>query len=185
MTLHEYLAIAYSLVFSLAAVRLVSGLPYAIDRDSRYIVHLAYVVAALFAIAADFWAQWEARDAVWTFPRFLLQLTGPGALYFLACTLIPDNPSSVSSWQDQFFASRTKIFGTLCAWALILTVNATVFTDLPLVHPFRALHLGILVVGLAGLATDRPRAHLMVLIFGVVGLVIASTVLLSLPITAN
>ncbi len=182
MTLHEYLAIAYSLVFSLAAVRLVSGLPYAIDRDSRYPVHLAYVVAALFAIAADFWAQWEARDTVWTFPRFLLQLTGPGALYFLACTLVPDNPAAVASWERHFFSARKKCFGTLCAWALILTVNATVFTGLPWVHPFRGLHLGILALGVAGLSTDRPRAHLMILIVGVFGLVIASSVLLSLPI---
>jgi len=182
VTLHEYLAIAYSLVFSLAAVRLVSGLPYAVERDSRYLVHLAYVVAALFAIAADFWAQWEARDTVWTFPRFLLQLTGPGALYFLACTLIPDSPATVESWQDHFFASRKKIFGTLCVWALVLTVNATVFTDLPLLHPFRALHLGIFALGIAGLATDRPRAHLMILIFGAITLVVASTVLLSVPI---
>jgi len=181
VTLHEYLAIAYSLVFSLAAVRLISGLPYAIDRDSRYLVHLAYVAAALFAIAADFWAQWEARDAVWTFPRFLLQLTGPGALYFLACTLIPDDPAAVESWERHFFAARKKIFGTLCAWAFILTVNATVFTDLPLIHPFRGLHLGILALGVAGLSTDRPRAHFMILIFGAIALVIASTVLLSVP----
>ncbi len=182
MTLHEYLAIAYSLVFSLAAVRLVSGLPYAVERESRYIVHLAYVAAALFAIAADFWAQWEARDAVWTFPRFLLQLTGPGTLYFLACTLIPDNPAAVRSWQEHFFAFRKRIFGTLCVWAFVLTVNATVFTNLPWAHPFRALHLGILGLGMAGLATDRPRAHVMILIFGVMGLVVVSTVLLSVPL---
>jgi hypothetical protein len=44
------------------------------------------------------------------------------------------------------------------------------------------LHLGILALGIAGLATDRPRAHLMILVFGVITLVLASTVLLSMPI---
>ena len=43
MTLFEYLAIAFSLVLSFAAMRLVAGLPYAVQADRRYWVHLVFV----------------------------------------------------------------------------------------------------------------------------------------------
>ena len=40
MTLFEYLAIAFSLVFSFIAARLVAGLPHALDSSRRYFVYL-------------------------------------------------------------------------------------------------------------------------------------------------
>jgi len=44
MTHFEYLAIAYSLVLSLAAVRAVSVLPYLLDRERRYwVLHATWV----------------------------------------------------------------------------------------------------------------------------------------------
>jgi hypothetical protein len=113
VTLFEYLAIAFSLVFSFAALRLVAGLPHAIAANRRYNVHVTHVFILLFATAAVFWAFWSARNVEWTFPRFLIQLAGPAALYFLACTLIPDEPVSVMSWRDYYFAVRRRYFGDL------------------------------------------------------------------------
>ena len=78
MTLFEYLAIAYSLVFSFAALRLVAGLPHAIDASRRYFVHVGHVYIVLFATVGTFWTLWSVRDLEWTFARFLLQLAGPG-----------------------------------------------------------------------------------------------------------
>ena len=178
MTLFEYLAIAYSLVFSFAALRLVAGLPHALDAHRRYPVHVTHVCILIFAIAAVFWAQWSVRDLEWTFPRFLIQLAGPGVLYFLACTLIPDEPSSVRSWQDYFFSVRKTYFGGMCIWALIMATNATVLLGVPLTHPVRLVQLGILIAGVAGLATDRPSAHRMILIWGAVILALAILVIL-------
>jgi hypothetical protein len=178
VTLFEYLAIAYSLVFSFAALRLVAGLPHAIESNRRYFVHVAHVCILLFSTAAVFWAQWSARDLEWTFPRFLIQLAGPGVLYFLACTLIPDEPSSVRSWQDYFFSVRKRYFGGICVWALIMATNATVLVGVPLSHPVRLVQLGVLILGAAGLATDRPSAHRMILICGAVVLALAVLVIL-------
>ena len=90
MTLFEYLAIAFSLVLSFSAMRLVAGLPHAAQPDLRYWVHLVFVSSLLLVTALAFWNLWNYRDATWTLPRFLLILTIPGLIYFLACTLVPE-----------------------------------------------------------------------------------------------
>lgn len=178
MTLFEYLAIAYSLVLSFAAIRLVGGLPHAIDSGRRYWVHLAYVCGGILAALGLFWAHWSTRDVDWTFPGFLLNLAGPGIVYFLSCTIVPDEPSTVRSWRDYFFSVRLKYFGGLCVWAVIMVVNTTIFLKAPLVHPSRAMAAGFLVLGVAGLASDSPRYHALLLIWlGVVALVAVAALL--------
>ncbi len=100
MSLFEYLAIAFSLVFSFSALRLVSGLPHALDPSRRYAVHLSHVLLMLFLTPALFWTFWVFHDREWNFLRFLSVLAPPALIYFLACTLVPDTPSSVSSWRS-------------------------------------------------------------------------------------
>jgi hypothetical protein len=168
MTLFEYLAIAYSLVLSFAALRLVAGLPHALDPNRRYSVHLIYVFIMIFATAAAFWGQWSLRDVDWNFLFFLLTLGGPAVIYFMACTLIPDEPSSIGSWQDHFFSVRRSFFGGFCIWALFQAMASALLLHVPLFHPFRLVQSGILVLGVAGLASDRPSVHRMILIFAAV-----------------
>ena len=178
MTLFEYLAIAYSLVLSFAAIRLVAGLPHAIESGRRYHVHVAYVCGGIFAALALFWAHWSTREVAWTFPGFLLNLAGPGVVYFLACTIIPDEPSAVRSWRDYFFSVRRRYFGGICVWAIIMAVNTTFFLDAPLVHPSRAIQTGLMAFGVAGLASDNPRYHALLLVGGAVVVAAATAILL-------
>ncbi len=63
MTLFEYLAIAFSLVYSFSAMRFVAGLPYATQPGRRYWVHLTFVCLLLIGTAMAFWAFWGFRDA--------------------------------------------------------------------------------------------------------------------------
>ena len=88
MTLFEYLAIAFSLILSFAALRLIGGLPYAADPNRRYWVHLVFVCNHLAVVALVFWNLWSFRNATWTLPKFLIVLIIPGLIYFLACALI-------------------------------------------------------------------------------------------------
>ncbi len=99
MTLFEYLAIAYSLVFSFSAMRLVGGLPHALDPNRRYWLHVCWVLIQLVGTAGQFWLFWSYRDVEWSYPRFLLTLANPSLLYFNACTLVPEAPASVESWR--------------------------------------------------------------------------------------
>lgn len=156
MSLFEYLSIAFSLVFSFAAVRLVAGLPYALASTQRYYVHLSHLFLILFATIALFWAFWSLRDVNWNFFRFVLSLAGPGVTYFLACTLIPDEPSSVRSWRSYFYTVRRRYFVGLCLWSVCQMTNATVLLKMSLFHPFRVVHLLILAIGIVGAATDSP-----------------------------
>jgi hypothetical protein len=156
MSLFEYLSIAYSLVFSFAAIRLVAGLPHVVASTQRYYVHISHVFLILFATIALFWGFWSFRDLQWNLLRFISLLAGPGVLYFLACTLIPDQPSSVGSWRSYFYSVRRQYFIGLCLWSVLQMMNTTILLEMPLLHPFRAVQLLILAMGVVGSITDNP-----------------------------
>ena len=159
MTLFEYLAIAFSLVFSFAAVRLVGGLPSALAPGRRYWVHAAFVFHELLRVAAGFWAFWSFRDVAWTFPKYLLALVGPGVVYFLAAALVPEEPAAVESWRELYFGVRRRYFLAMVAWALIVAASTTILVQMPWNHPFRRLQLAFLVFGAVGAASESPRVH--------------------------
>ena len=93
MSLVEYLAIAFSLIFSFAALRLVAGLPHTLDSERRHYIHILHMFFVLFDTVSLFWGFWLYRDVQWNFFRFLCVLATPAVLNFLACTLVPDAPS--------------------------------------------------------------------------------------------
>jgi hypothetical protein len=90
MTLFEYLAIAFTLVLSLAATRLLAGLPYAVQSGRRYWVHLVFAVGQLLIIILASWNLWSFREADWTLPKFALTLLISGSIFFVAWTLMPE-----------------------------------------------------------------------------------------------
>lgn len=159
MTLFEYLAIAFSLVFSFAAVRLVGGLPPALAPERRYWVHVAFVLHELLRVAAGFWAYWSFRGVQWTFPKYLLAFVGPGVVYFLAATLVPADPAGVASWRAHYFAVRVRYFSAMACWASIVAATTTVFVQMPWSHPFRLVQLAFLAVGATGALFASPRLH--------------------------
>jgi len=159
MTLFEYLAIAYALVLSLAAVRLLNGLSHSMSAARRYWVHASWLWLMLFSVLLLFWQHWSTHDLEWTFLTFAMNLAGPGILYFLACTIVPDEAKGIDSWRDHYFAARRQFFGGLCAWALLMVLNTTLLLGVPLVHRSRLIPLGLMLVGVSGLTTDRPAVH--------------------------
>ncbi len=177
MTLFEYVAIAFSLVFSFSAMRLLSGLPYAIRPGKRYWVHLAFVLIHLLGTSLSFWAFWGLRDTDWTLPKFLLVLGSPGAVFFISCALVPESPSAITSWRSHYFATRRSFFLGLIVWALVGSGVTTFVAGLPWLHPVRASQAFLLLLGALGMSFASPRAHA-ALALGVIAAlaVIASTV---------
>ena len=159
MTLFEYLAIAFSLVFSFAAVRLVGGLPYALAPGRRYWVHLSFVFHELLRVAAGFWAFWSFRDITWSFPRYMLALVAPGLVYFLAATLFPADPAEVDSWRDFYFGVRRRYFLAIACWAVAVAITTTILLQMPWSHPFRLVQLAFLAFGIVGATFASPRVH--------------------------
>ena len=159
MTLFEYLAIAYSLILSFAVIRLVGGLRHVLNRGRRYLVHACAVCLILFGSLALFWAHWSTRDLEWTFPVFLVNLSGPAMFYFLASTIVPDEPAKVESWQDYYYSVRVPFYSGLCAYGIIMVLNTSVLLGTPLFHRVRVVQAGVLALGIVGLATARPVVH--------------------------
>lgn len=181
MTLFEYLAIAFSLVFSFTALRLVSGLPYALDPERRYSVHAFHVFLMLIVTPTIFWGFWSFRDGEWNWLLFMSALASPATLYFLACALIPDAPSAVTSWRSHFYSVRRRYFLGFCVWFLILSVNTTFLLGLPPVHPVRATHLLLLAAGIVGAASENPLVHFAITIVLGTLIIAIGSVLLFVP----
>jgi hypothetical protein len=175
MTLFAYVAIAFSLVFSFSAMRLLSGLPYAIRPSSRYWVHLSFVLIHLLGTSLSFWIFWALRDADWTLPKFLLALASPGAVFFISCSLVPENPSAVMSWRDHYFAARRSFFLGLIPWALVSVGVATFVAGLPWLHPGRFGQTLLLLVGAVGVSSASPRVHAALVIAVLVAIAAAAS----------
>jgi hypothetical protein len=180
MTLFEYLAIAFSIVFSMTAARLAAGLSHASDRERRSLVHLVHTSTLLLASIGVFWLFWGYRDATWTFFRFTLALANPGLLYVLAVTLIPDAPATVSSWQQHFDRIRWRYFLLVGTWVLVTAALTTVVLELPLTHPARAVQLLLLGLAAIGASSSRPRVQLWLAV-SLALLVVAAASLILVP----
>ena len=159
MTLFEYLAIAFSLVFSFTALRLLSGLPFVAHPGRRYWVHFGFVCLQLIATVASFWIFWSYRDSTWTFPRFLLVLSSPALIYFNACTLIPQNPSAIESWSTYYYSVRRQFFVGQVLWVLVVAASTTVVLHMPWFHPARLSQTAFLLVFAMGAVFDSQRVH--------------------------
>lgn len=173
MTHFEYLAMAFGLFFTLAALRLIGGLPYALDAARRYWVHSAATLMILIAGTATFWNFWSLQDVSWTFLRFVLALLIPALLYFNAATLIPENPSSVGSWEEHYVQYRMRFFLGLVLWAVAASVSDIVNAGAPLVTPIRGFHGLVVAFGVTGAVFSSHKVHAtMFLVLTAVGVVI-------------
>ena len=177
--LFEYLAIAFSLILSMSAARLLSGLPYAIRAERRYWPHVVLAVVHLVSIAIQFWNFWSFREVNFTPLTFLLALSSPGMMFFISCSLVPENPSVVSSWRSHYYSARQPVFLGLTLWAVILTVGATCVLGLPWAHPARLGHAVLVLCGLLGASFSARRVHAGIAAFAAATLLaLSATVLL-------
>jgi hypothetical protein len=165
VSLFEYVAIAFTLVFSYTAMRLIGGLPAALDHERRYWVHTTLVIGQLFSTAAIFWTFWSFRDVDWTLGSFLLVLTSPGLIYYNACALVPENPETVVSWRTYYYSARRRYFTGVGLWALSVAITSSVILELPVVHPVRTIQGSALALGLVGASTANPRVHAGIAVF--------------------
>jgi hypothetical protein len=159
MTLFEYLAIAYSLVLSFSATRLISGLSYAAQADRRYWVHLVFTVGQLLATVLAFWNLWSFRDATWTLHIFSLTLAIPVSLHFLACALVPEQASGVESWRSYYFSARRRIFISYIAVSVAIFLASRVVNETPWLNPIHLTQFIGLSIGVTGLSFSDERVH--------------------------
>lgn len=104
------------------------------------------------------------EDLEWNLLRFVSLLAGPGLVYFLACTLIPDEPAFVGSWRAYFYRVRRQYFIGLSIWSVLQMINTSLLLEMPLLHPLRVVQLLLLTMGIVGAASDDPRIQRMIAI---------------------
>ena len=165
MTLFEYLAIAFTLVLSFSATRLLAGFSHALGTDRRYWVHLTFVICQFLGTALAFWNLWSFREALWTLHRFAITLAIPSSLYFVSCALIPEQPGSVASWRTYYFSARRRVFAGYVAVSVSIFLASATVLGIPPLHPIHGTQMLGLSVGVAGfcLASERVHAALAVL----------------------
>ena len=165
MTLFEYLAIAFSLTFSFSGMRLVGGLPHAVQRQRRSWVHLGFVFNQLLLTVGIFWMFWSFRAVEWNFPTFLLTLVSPSLIYFNSCALVPENPSAVESWHDYYYEVRSRYFVGLICWATALVAISTIVLELPFLHLARVPQAALFGGALVGALSKNERVHSSLAVF--------------------
>ena len=159
MSTFEYLSIAYGLLFSAVALRLISGLPYALSGSRGYLPHATAVVLLLIGTVLNFWNFLQYRSVYWNLLSFSQLLATPGIIYFLALSLVPDEPGSVDSWEDFYYAKRTQFFSGMIVWGLCAALNTITLLAMPPFHRQRVVHLGLIAIGVCGLSSARPFVH--------------------------
>ncbi len=110
-------------------------------------------------VVVVFWVFWSYREVHWTFPKFFLALSVPGALYFVATTLIPDDPAAVTSWREYYFSVRLRLFIALGLWMLLTAILTTLLLEMPIDHPARIGQITMLTLAVIGIASSNPRIH--------------------------
>ena len=160
MTFFEYLSVGYSIVLSLVVLRVLSGLPAALDRERSYWVHALWLFYVLVRAMVFWWSFWSNREvATWSFFSFTLVLLVPGLLYMMAVALIPDDSNNVSSWRDHYFAVHRRFFAIFALSLLLVVTNSVFLRNAPLVDPLRGTQAVLFGLALIGAFSSNHRVH--------------------------
>ena len=181
MVVFEYIAIAFSLVYSFTVMRLVSGLPYATRPGRIYWVHLVFLLTFLLWVVNAFWAFWSYHEVEWTYLRYIIALSSPAAMYYMAVVLVPSEPAEVTSWRDYYFSVRRRAFIGFGVLALVAELSTTVLGGIPAIHPARLAGLGNLVAAIVGFSFEDARVHGGLAVLAFLAVVAVGAVLLAQP----
>ena len=180
MTLFEYLATFVSIVLSFGVIRLLDGLPAAVQGGRRYAIHLTWVIAVLWTQVQFWWAFWSYSTGVaWNYPKFLLVLASPLLLYSLAITLIPRDSGTVESWRDHFYHVRPRFCYLFACWFVAIGLANWFVLAQPFLNGLRLIQGLFLMLFLIGVVSKRPWFHAL-LAASLVAMLVASVVFLFL-----
>ncbi len=159
MTTFEYLSVAYTLILSLAVVRVLSGVPHALRPGRRYWVHVSWVFFAVALCLTAFWAFLSYREVEWTLLRFIAVLASPALIYTYSSLVIPSDPSTIASWRDYFFDVRIPLFSTGAIFMVIANLSNYALLGVPLLSVQNWTGWSIAAVQAIGLASAKPQLH--------------------------
>ncbi len=171
----DHVAVAFAMVMSLAAVRLLDGLRPALSPQGGWWVQATWVAQKLAGLALTWWVfRWLRTDVTWTAPAFLWVLIAPGLLFLQASALVSPDPLAITNWRAHFFGMRRWFFAVEAGFIVHSILTSTLLRGVPIRDPLRLLQGIALVMSFVGIASARPRLHLVLaplaLVTQVVGL---------------
>lgn len=176
MTQFEFISVAVSIVLALSLARLLTAVPHLLAPGRRYWVHGLWAGTLLPIHLGFWWAMWAYREVdPWTFRGFAAVMLTPTLLYLTVTILVSDDPGSVESWRDRFYARRRAFF--FLFFAALLSSPLRQFTVLGSPLPSEGNGLppvfgGLsLIIGAIGTFTGKERIH------QILALIAATTVL--------
>jgi hypothetical protein len=181
MTLFEYLSVAVSIVLSLALIRLIAGLRSVAESNARHWIPLTWIGTLIGLCLAHWWTSWSFREAQWTFPTFVLMISGPAILYFIATVLIPDDRASVGDWKEHFHGKRRQFYGALMAYMALATLDGYLILSAPLFVPARIGQVVGFLLAMSGLTIRRPGFHAFITVLFALLFVAAAFTLIAAP----
>ena len=166
MELFDYIAIAFSFVYTAAALRLLGGLSAGIKKDRRYIVHLLFIVIQLVSIITSFWGVWAHRNLEdWKLYKFIFLLIDGALYYFIATVLVPENPNEIDSWKDYYYKNKHKLFYAILTFLVYIQLNGYILTGIFYFGPEQFFHLIGLVPIYFGLKSKNHKVHVTIACF--------------------
>jgi hypothetical protein len=156
MTLFEYLSVALSIILSLAAIRLVNGLRNGLSAGTKYWVHTLWIVVLLGTCLAHWWTSWSFRTADWTFTTFVLMLSGPALLYFVAGALVAEGEYNP---KIHFFEKRVQFYAGLFCYMVLITFDGYLILGAPLLELVRIGQVFGALLAILGLASSNATLH--------------------------
>jgi hypothetical protein len=158
MTLFEFLSVAISIVLALSASQLLTNLREVFDPSRRYWVHALWVVHLLLIHILTWWSLWAYRDVQpWNLATFAVVLLPPGILFVCSSTLVPSYTSSVTSWEDHFFAVRRWFFATRGLFIVLAGYRTWLLLDKPPLMSPTPVSIPLLVLCIAGFVSPNRR----------------------------
>ena len=180
MTTFEYLAGAYTLILSFAVVRILAGVPYAVQPGRRYWVHISWLAVSITHCLIGFWVFLSYRDVEFTLPRFIAVLAAPALIYVYSSLVAPSDPSAVGSWRDYFFAVRVPLFATHFLLMAVVLFNNHVFLGVPAYGITSSPVQALLVISAMGATSASPRLQTL-LAFAPPALAVVTVLVLAQP----
>ena len=166
MELFDYIAIAFSFVYTSAAIRLLGGLSSATNKERRYIVHLLFIIIILISIITSFWGIRAYRNLEdWKLYKFIFLLLDGALYYFIATVLVPENPNEIDSWKDHYYKNKHKLFFAMLIFLVYVQLNGYVLNSVFDLGPEQFFHVIFLIPIYFGLKSKNHKIHLAIACF--------------------
>jgi len=160
MDFFNFIIIALSFVYTAAVLRLLGGISSAVNKKSRYIVHLIFIIVIIISIIISFWGAWALIDVEWKLYKFIIALFDGALYYFIATVIIPENPNEIESWRTYYYSNKNKFFYGMLFFLFYVQIHSVVLIEQELFHPARLGNLIALIPIFLGLRSKNHKVHL-------------------------